>query len=107
LLRDAWLPFAAQRFALDQIGLMSRWNNDRYAAQLRARRTRSNAMQVIFEYLSVGDLFGLVGVGIMIAAFAANCSYQKHRAQRQHRVAPKAARPAAQATPARNVAAHA
>lgn len=49
-------------------------------------------MQAIFEYLSVGDLFALVGIGIMVAVLAANCSYQKHRALARERTAPEVAR---------------
>ena len=64
-------------------------------------------MQVVFEYLSVGDLFALAGVGIVIATFAVNCSYQKRCALAQYRVAPNPARPAAQATPAGKLTAHA
>ena len=64
-------------------------------------------MQAIFAYLSVGDLFGLAGIGVMVAAFAANCSYQKRRALAQERAVQKAVWPASQSTQATGVAAHA
>ena len=46
-------------------------------------------MQAIFEYLSVGDLYGLAGIGVMVAILAANCSYQKHRALARARATPR------------------
>jgi len=63
-------------------------------------------MQAIFAYLSVGDLFALAGIAVMVAAFAANCSYQKHRALAHARATQQAARPASQTTRASGVTAH-
>jgi hypothetical protein len=64
-------------------------------------------MQAIFEYLSVGDLYGLAGIAVMVAVLAANCRYQKHRTLAHDRIAQGVARPASRPTPAANVTAHA
>ncbi len=62
-------------------------------------------MQVIFEYVSTGDLWGLAIIAAMTAILAANCNYQKHRALARDRAA---ARTAPQAKrPAGGIAAHA
>ncbi len=37
-------------------------------------------MQVIFEYLSVGDLWALAGIAVLSALLAANSNYQRRRA---------------------------
>jgi hypothetical protein len=68
-------------------------------------------MQAIFEYFSVGDLWGLAAIGAMVLILAANCSYQKHRTPAcdriAKRVARRTARPASKATPPVGGVAHA
>jgi len=36
-------------------------------------------MQAIFQYVTVGDLWGLAIIALTIAVIAANCLYQKYR----------------------------
>ena len=48
-------------------------------------------MQAIFEYLSVGDLWGLAIIGGMMLILGANCSYQKYRAPACDRIAKRLA----------------
>ena len=61
-------------------------------------------MQAIFDYVSVGDLWGLAIIGAAVLILAANISYQKHRslacdritqrlAQRDAKAPAKRARP--------------
>jgi len=44
-------------------------------------------MQVIFEYISPGSLWGLAGIALAIGTIAANCSYQKYRSLACDRIA--------------------
>lgn len=62
-------------------------------------------MQVIFEYVSAGDLWGLAIVAVVTAILAANSNYQKHRALAHDRKPAPAAQQAKRA--ASGVAAHA
>ena len=69
-------------------------------------------MQAIFDYVSVGDLWGLAIIGAAVLILAANVSYQKHRAlacdRITQRLARRDARPTTEATqPVGGVAAHA
>ncbi len=69
-------------------------------------------MQVIFDYVSVGDIWGLAIIGAAVLSLAANCSYQKHRALARdrlaRRIATRDAQPAPEATqPVGGIAAHA
>ena len=49
-------------------------------------------MQAIFEYVSVGDLWGLAIIGAAVLILAANCSYQKRRSLACDRITQRLAR---------------
>ncbi len=63
-------------------------------------------MQAIFEYLSVGDLWGLAIIGVAVLILTANCSYQKHRSLTRDRIARREAMPET-AEPVGGIHAHA
>jgi hypothetical protein len=65
-------------------------------------------MDIIFEYVSTGDLWGLAIIAVMTAILAANSNYQRRRALAQDRAAPRATQTAAQGKQtASGIAAHA
>ena len=69
-------------------------------------------MLAIFDYLSVGDLWGLAIIGAAVLMLAGNCSYQKHRTLERDRITRRLARRGAKTAqaatrPAGGVAAHA
>jgi hypothetical protein len=69
-------------------------------------------MQAIFDYVSVGDLWGLAIIGAAVLILAANISYQKHRSLACDRIAQRLAQrdakaPAKAKQPGGGVAAHA
>jgi hypothetical protein len=69
-------------------------------------------MQAIFDYGSVGDLWGLAIIGAAVLVLAANVSYQKHRSlacdRISRRLAQRDAKSPAKATqPVGGVHAHA
>ena len=43
-------------------------------------------MDIIFEYVSTGDLWGLAIIAVMTVILAANSNYQRRRALAQDRV---------------------
>ncbi len=65
-------------------------------------------MQAIFEYVSVGDLWGLAIIGVAVLILTANCSYQKHRSMTRDRIARREAKPVPEtAEPVGGIHAHA
>jgi hypothetical protein len=56
-------------------------------------------MQAIFDYLSVGDLWGLAIIGAAVLILAANVSYQKHRSLACDRITRRLARRDAKTAP--------
>ncbi len=58
-------------------------------------------MQAIFDYASVGDLWGLAIIGAAVLILAANVSYQKHRSLACDRITQRLARRDAKAAPRR------
>jgi hypothetical protein len=66
----------------------------------RAKKSQgATAMQAIFEYFSVGDLWGLAIIGGAMLILGANCSYQKRRTPACDRIAARLARRKARPAP--------